>query len=114
MPRNTNTVTSMVPWTWRNNGSPPATSYPPVRLPTNTSASRKKIASTRNSASGTSLATVTIALIAAASLTPRRMRRKNPHTATAEIAKAGHVSPCPSVGSSSGKSWDRVVMMSTQ
>lgn len=114
MPRKTNTVMSIVPWTWRNSESPPGTSDPPPRLPTKTSQSRKKTTRTRKSASGTSFATVTMKLIPAASLTPRRIRRKNPQTAATDRMNAGHVSPCPSTGSRSGKSCERVVMMSTQ
>ncbi|GAA1158582.1 hypothetical protein GCM10009583_31090 [Ornithinicoccus hortensis] len=80
----------------------------------NVPASKKKTASTTKSARGTILATVTTALIAAASWTPRRISRKKPQTAAADTRKATQVSPVPSSGSRSGNSWDRVDMIRTQ
>lgn len=47
---------------------------------------------------GTTLATVTTRLMAAASFTPRRMSRKNAHSPTEDRTTARSVSPSPSAG----------------
>lgn len=59
---------------------------------------------------GTILATVTIRLMAAASFTPLRMRKKNDHRPTEERTMARTVSPSPSAGAIA----PMVDMMSTQ
>lgn len=59
---------------------------------------------------GTTLATVTIRLMAAASLTPRLMSRKNAHRPAEESSMARTVSPSPSAGAIA----PIVDMMSTQ
>ncbi len=59
---------------------------------------------------GTSLATVTIRLMAVASRTPRRIIQKNAHSPAEDRTTASAVSPSPS----SGQTEPTVDMMSTQ
>jgi hypothetical protein len=59
---------------------------------------------------GTTFATVTIRLIAVASLTPRRITKKNSHSPAEESRMARTVSPSPSAGAMA----PTVDMMSTQ
>ena len=73
MPRNTNTVISMVPLACSKTDEN-VRSSPPQKLSANTSALKAMAAITMNTRIGTTLATVTIRLMIAASLTPRRIR----------------------------------------
>ncbi|CAM5652303.1 hypothetical protein SBADM41S_06367 [Streptomyces badius] len=79
-PRNTKTVASMVPLTWSKRV--PARQGPPLKLSAKTDGSKKKSARTTKRI-GTIFATVTIRLIAAASLPPRRSARNPTAPATA-------------------------------
>jgi hypothetical protein len=67
-------------------------------LAANTSARSATASTTTNTRIGTSLATVTILLIAAASLTPRRIMKWKAHTPTADTATASNVLPSPNPG----------------
>ena len=73
MPRNTNTVISMVPLACSQIDENDVPS-PPQKLSANTSALKAMTAITMKTRIGTTLAMVTMRLITAASLTPRSIR----------------------------------------
>src|SRR4051794_30736276 len=109
MPRKTNVVMIIVDLTWSNNVDSEASS-PPHQLYEKSSPVKANATTTMNSRIGTSLAKVTMRLIAAASFTPRAMRKWNSQMAADESTTASAVSPWPSPG----KAAEIVAMMNTQ
>ncbi len=90
--------------------APAVTSSVPQKLSVKTPTSMATAATAMNTRIGTILATVTIRLIAAASLTPRAIRAAKTQIPTVESSAAITVSPSPSAG----QALPMVLMMNTQ
>ena len=106
MPMKANTVNSSVPRTCSNIGIDAS----PLRFAANTAGSKAKRHRNTKTAIGSTFATLTMRLTAAASRAPRRTSRKKTQRATDETATATGVSPSPSAGTTA----PTVDMMSTQ